>query len=148
MEKNTRNLLSLILKSTPSHSGSYHILDGGDFLKPLVIKSNLYIENLNSKNIKPRFHQELLQELLAKGYVDNDVIEDLQSLVRKLEKKRTRKKKQPPKRNMNPIFSYFHKKASTSQRKSQDSSGDDSSDDLDDDSDDDEDDNEDDDDDI
>ena len=41
LENNTRNFVSLILKSTPSHSGSYHILDGGDFLKPLVIKSNL-----------------------------------------------------------------------------------------------------------
>ena len=69
MEKNTRNLLSLMLKSTPSHSGSYHILDGGDFLKPLVIKSNLYIENLNSKNIKPRFILVLLRELLAKMVV-------------------------------------------------------------------------------
>ena len=111
MEKNTRNLLSLILKLTPSHSGSYHMLDGGDFLKPLVIKSNLNIENLNSKNIKPRFHLELLRELLAKGYVDNDVIKDLQSLVHKLEKENEEKKEQPSKRNMNPISSYFHKKA-------------------------------------
>ena len=46
LEKNTRNLLSLILKSTPSDSGSYHILDGGDVLKPHVIKSNFNIENL------------------------------------------------------------------------------------------------------
>ena len=123
---------------------------GGDFLKPLVIKSNFNIENLNSKDIKARFHLELLRELLAKGYVDNDVIEDLQSLVHKLEKKTRRKMKQPPKRNMNPISSYFHEKASTSHRKSQDGSDDDSHDDLDDDddSDDEEDDNEDDDDDI
>ena len=108
MEKNTRNLLSLILKSTSSYSGTYHILDGRDFLKPIVTKSNLNIENLN---IKPRFHLEPLRELLAKGYVDNDVIEDLQPLVHKLEKKAKRKKKQPPKRNMNPISSYFHKKS-------------------------------------
>ena len=51
LEKNTRNLLSLIFKSTPSHGGSYHILDGGDFLKLLVTKSNLNIEKINSKNI-------------------------------------------------------------------------------------------------
>ena len=51
LEKNARNLLSLILKSTPSHSGSYHILDGGDFLKPLVTKSNLNIENLNTSRV-------------------------------------------------------------------------------------------------
>ena len=70
---------------------------------------------------------------MAKGYVDNDVIEDLQSLVHKLEKKTRRKKKQPPKRNMNPISSYFHEKASTSHRKTQDGSDDDSHDDLDDD---------------
>ena len=44
LEKDTRNLLSLILKSTPSYSGSYHILDGGDFLKPLVTKSNLTLK--------------------------------------------------------------------------------------------------------
>ena len=70
---------------------------GGDFLNPLVIKSNLInIENLNSKDIVARFHLELLRELLA-GYVDNDVIEDLQILVHKLEKKTRRKKKQPPK---------------------------------------------------
>ena len=50
-EKNTRNLLSLILKSTPSYSGTYHILDGEDFLNSIVKKSNLNIENLNSKNI-------------------------------------------------------------------------------------------------
>ena len=31
LEKNTRNLLSLVLKSTPSYSATYHILDGGDF---------------------------------------------------------------------------------------------------------------------
>ena len=111
MEKNTRSLLSLILKSTPSHSDSYHILDGGDFPKPLVIKSNLNTENLNSKNIKLRFHLELFRELLAKGYVDNDVIKDLQSLVHKLEKENEEKKEQPSKRNMNPISSYFHKKA-------------------------------------
>ena len=46
LEKTTKNLLSLILQSTLSHSCPYHILDGGDFLKPLVIKSNLNIENL------------------------------------------------------------------------------------------------------
>ena len=126
LEKNTRNLLSFILKSTPSYSGTYHTLDGGDFLKPIVTKSNLNIENLNSKNIKPRFHLEPLKELLAKGYVDNNVVEDLQSLVHKLEKKAKRKKKQPPKRNMNPISSYFNKKASISRRKSQDGSDDDS----------------------
>ena len=90
---------------------------------------------------------------MAKGYVDNDVIEDLQSLVDKLEKKTGRKKKQLPKGNMNPISSYFHEKASTSHRKFQDGSNadshddDDDDDDGDDDSDDDEDDNEDDDDD-
>ena len=44
LEKNTRNLLSLILKSTPSHSGSYHILDGGDFLKPLVTNPTLTLK--------------------------------------------------------------------------------------------------------
>ena len=76
-KKSTGNLLSLILKSTPSQGGSYHILDGGDFLKPFVTKSNLNIENLNSKNVKPRFHLQPLRELLAKGYVDNHVIEDL-----------------------------------------------------------------------
>ena len=110
--------------STPSHSGSYHIPDGGDFLKPLVTKSSLNIENLNSKNIKPMFLLQQLRELLAKGYVDNDVIEDLQSLEHKLawKRKRREKKKQTPKRNMNPISSYFHKKASTSQGKSQDGS--------------------------
>jgi len=102
-------------------------------LKPVVTKSNLNIENLNSKNIKPRFHLEQLRELLAKGFVDNDVIEGLQSLVHKLEKKTKRKKKQPPKRKMNPISSYFHKKASTTRGKSQDGSDDDSHDDLDDD---------------
>ena len=125
------NLLSLILKSTSSYSGTYHILDGGDFLKPIVTKSNLNIENLNSKNIKPRLHLEPLRELLGKGYVDNDVIEDLQSLVHKLEKKTKRKKKQPPKRKMNPISSYFHKKASTSRGKSQDGGDADSHDDID-----------------
>ena len=62
-----------------------------------MTKSNLNIEDLNSKNIKPRFHLEPLRELLAKGYVGNDVIEDLQSLVHKLERKPKRKKKQPPK---------------------------------------------------
>ena len=31
LEKNTRNFLSLILKSTPSYSGTYHMLDGGIF---------------------------------------------------------------------------------------------------------------------
>ena len=138
MEKNTRNLLSLILKSTPSHSGSYHILDGGDFLKPLVIKSNLNIENLNSKNIKPRFHLELLRELLAKGYVDNDVIEDLHSLLigaqTRWKRKRREKKEITSKGSMNPISGYFHKKASTSQGKSQNGS-DDSHDELDDDDD-------------
>ena len=82
---------------------------------------------------------------MAKGYVDNDVTEDLQSLVHKLEKKTKRKKKQPPERNMNPISSYFHEIACTSHRKSQDGSHDDSHDHLDDDDDDD---NEDDDDDI
>ena len=66
---------------------------GGDFLKPLVIKSNFNIENLSSKDIKARFHLELLRELLAKGYVDNDVTEDLQSLVHKLETQTKRKKK-------------------------------------------------------
>ena len=75
LEKNTRNLLSLILKSTPSHSGSYHILDRGDFPKPPVTKSNLNIENLNSK-----VHVEPLWELLAKGYVDN-VNENLKMVV-------------------------------------------------------------------
>ena len=44
LEKNTRNLLSLILKSTPSHSGSYLILDGGDFLKPLVTNPTLTLK--------------------------------------------------------------------------------------------------------
>ena len=79
--------------STPSHSGSYHIPDGGDFLKPLVTKSSLNIENLNSKNIKPTFHLQQLRELLAKGY---DVIEDLQSLEHKLEKETKRKKRNKP----------------------------------------------------
>ena len=69
---------------------------------------------------------------MAKAYVDNDVIKDLQPLVHKLEKKTKRKKRQSPKRNMNPIPSYFHKKASTSRGKSQDGGDDDSHDDLDD----------------
>ena len=114
----------------------------GRFSETPCNKSNLNIENLNSKNIKPRFHLEPLQELLANGYVDNDVIKDLQSMEHKLEKKTKRKKKQLPKRNMNPISSYSHKKARrTSQGKSQDGSDDDSDDDLDnDDSDDEEDD--------
>ena len=81
---------------------------------------------------------------MAKGYDDNGVIEDLQSLVHKLEKKTKRKKKQPPKRNMNPISSYFHRKANTSRGKSQDGSDDNSHVDLDDNDDDDSDDDEDD----
>ena len=76
---------------------------------------------------------------MAKGYDDNDVIKDLQSLVHKLEKKTRRKKKQSPKRNMNPISSYFHKKVTISHRKSQHGSDDDSHGDLDDDDDDDDD---------
>ena len=74
---------------------------------------------------------------MDKGYVDNDVIENLESLVHKLGKKTKTKKKQPPKRNMNPISSYFKKKASTSRGKSPDGSDDDSHDDLDDNDDDD-----------
>lgn len=35
-----------------------------------------------------------------------------------------RKKKQPPKSNINPISSYFHEKARTSRGKSQDGSDD------------------------
>ena len=90
--------------STPSHSGSYHIPDGGDFLKPLVTKSSLNIENLNSKNIKPMFLLQQLRELLAKGYVDNDVIEDLQSLEHKLEKETKRKKETNPQKKHESNF--------------------------------------------
>ena len=90
--------------STPSHSGSYHRPDGGDFLKPLVTKSSLSIENVNSKNIKASFHLQPLRELLAKGYVDNDVIEDLQSLEHKLEKEKKRKKETNPQKKHESNF--------------------------------------------
>ena len=63
--------------------------------------------------------------------------------MHKLEKKTKRKRKQPPKRNINPISSYFHRKANTSRGKSQDGSDDNSHVDLDDNDDDDSDDDED-----
>ena len=83
LEKDTRNLLSLILKSTYTLTQRFiSYTRWGSFSKSPCNNIQPY-----SKNIKPRFHLELFRELLPKGYVDNGVIEDLQSLVHKLEKK-------------------------------------------------------------
>lgn len=113
-------MLSKILTSTPS---SFSLDQEGN--KPLVTRSNLNTNALSTDVIKARFHLQPMRELLANGFVHDDVANDIRVMVHKLEMSCKEKKKTEMKKSVNKISYYFKKAGEESSEPKNDSDDDD-----------------------